>query len=174
MNENERKWLIVQIKSSKSTFVAMKAVITVIEKETEKQKRRTFFMIPFSLPFFIGIIAAIGLVKKIIMGMIMPKDFFFMCVVVTVLIFPFLYCIFAHIRRKRIIRDAIDGIHKMKEEPVLSWLPYEHRNPVDYDYISNCILEKKVSTISEAIELLKKDEVIQFVEKLTGDISRRI
>ena len=46
--------------------------------------------------------------------------------------------------------------------------------PVDYDYISNCILEKKVSTISEAIELLKKDEVIQFVEKLTGDISRRI
>ena len=174
MNENERKWLITQIKSSKPTFVAMEAAIKVIEKESEKQKRRTVFLIPCSLPFFIGIIVAIGLVRKIITGVLMPKDFGIMFIVVIVLLFPFLYCLFVHIRRNHIIRNSIDGIHKMKEEPILSWLPFEHRNPVDYDYISNCILENRVGSISEAIEMLKNDEVVSFVEKLTGNISRKI
>ena len=174
MNENERKWLITQIKSSKPTFVAMEAVIKVVEKESEKQKRRTIFLIPFSLPFFIGIIVAIGSVRNIITGVLLPKDFGTMFIVVIVLLFPFLYCLFAHIRRKHIIRNAIEGIHKMQEEPILSWLPFEHRNPVDYNYISNCILENKVSSVSEAIEHLKNNEVIPFIEKITGNISRKI
>ena len=174
MNENERKYLIVQIKSSKPTFAAMEAVIKVIEKESEKQKHRKFFLILCSLPFFIGILVVIGVVRKIITGMLLPKDFGIMCIVVIALLFPFLYCIFAHIRRNQIIRNAIDGIHKMKEEPILSWLPYEHRNPVDYEFISDCILNNKTSSVLEAIELLKNDEVIPFIEKITGNISRKI
>ncbi|MCQ2416730.1 MAG: hypothetical protein MJ071_02845 [Oscillospiraceae bacterium] len=173
MNENERKYLIVQIKSSKPTFVAMEAVIKVIEKESEKQKRRTVFLIPCSLPFFIGILSAIGVVRKVITGMLL-KDFGIMFIVVIALLFPFSFCLFAHIRRNHIIRSAIEGIHKMKDDPILSWLPYEHRNPVDYEFISNCILNNKTSSVSEAIELLKNDEVIPFIEKITGNISRKI
>lgn len=174
MNENERKWLIVQIKSSKPTFVAMEAVVKVIEKELEKQKHRTIFLIPCSLPFFIGILVAIGVVRDITAGMLLSKDFGIMFIVVIALLFPLLYCIFAHIKRKHIIRNAIDGIHKMKEDPILSWLPYEHRNPIDYDFISDCILNNKTSSVSEAIELLKNNEVIPFMEKITGNISRKI
>jgi len=174
MNENERKWLIVQIKSSKPTFVAMEAVVKVIEKELEKQKHRTIFVIPCSLPFFIGILVAIGVVRDITAGMLLSKDFGIMFIVVIALLFPLLYCIFAHIKRKHIIRNAIDGIHKMKEDPILSWLPYEHRNPIDYDFISDCILNNKTSSVSEAIELLKNNEVIPFMEKITGNISRKI
>lgn len=174
MNENERKYLIVQIKSSKSTFVAMEAVIKVIETESEKQKRRTFFLIPCSLPFFIGILVGSGAVRRIITGMLQPKDFGILFIVVIALLFPFVFCLFAHIRRNHIIRSAIEGIHKMKDDPILSWLPYEHRNPVDYEFISNCILNNKTSSVSEAIELLKNDEVIPFIEKITGNISRKI
>lgn len=174
MNENERKYLIVQIKSSKSTFVAMEAVIKAIEKESEKQKRRTVFLIPCSLPFFIGILVAFGVIRDITTGMLLSKDFGIMFIVVIALLFLFLYCIFAHIKRKHIIRNAIEGIHKMKDDPILSWLPYEHRNPVDYEFISDCILNNKTSSVSEAIELLKNDEVIPFIEKITGNIGRKI
>lgn len=174
MNENERKWLITQLRSSKPTIVAMEAVIKVIATESEKQKRRTFFMIPCSLPFFIGLIVLIGTVRKIITGTLSQKDSCIMFIVIIALLFPFIYCVYKHIKRNRIIREAKKGIHEMKGSPGLSWLPYEHRNPVDYEYISNCILNNKVSTVSEAIELLKKDEVIPFVEKITGDIRRKI
>ena len=174
MNENERKWLITQIQSSKPTIVVMETIIKVIAKETEKQKYRTFFLIPCSLPFFIGIIVLIGTLRKIIMGMLSQKDFCVMLIVTITLLFPFLYCVFMHIKRSRIIRNARNNIREIKESPILSWLPYEHRNPVDYKYISNCILNNNVSSISEAIELLKKDEVIPFVEKITGGISRKI
>ena len=74
MNENERKRLIVQIKSSKPTFAAMEAVVKVIEKELEKQKHRTIFLIPCSLSFFIGILVAIGVVRDITTGMLLSKD----------------------------------------------------------------------------------------------------
>lgn len=174
MNENERKWLITQIKSSKPTIVAMETVIKVIVKESEKQKYRTFFLIPCALPFFIGLIVSIGTVRKIIMGIMPQKDFCIMFAVIIALLFPFFYCVYMHIKRKRIIKDAKNSIREMKESYILSWLPYEHRNPVDYKYISDCILSNKVSSISEAIDLLKKDEVILFVEKITGDISRQV